>query len=395
MPESSTSTRGARSWRRAGSRPSNRWGGSTRWSSTEMRVHHRARRSGSGRKVTCSGLAVTKKPGRRSRSSNSMAMRRCYGSLLTVVGGQARSFDEGLAAWGEAVAHLEALGETEVLELADVVLERQRLPPEAGGEVGGARRPAARRSRPRSRASTGRSCWRGRAGRGGGRSQTRSVGERSAVAASTERGSGSSTTWKAMRYTGSPGSPGSWPTSVAASGKPARRASALVILRRVDLADGVDLDHHAPDDAVAGPVPVAGDHLLALPPPERHRHRPVGDERPEAGLEQHPARLRAPDARRSALRQVGGETHLDAVRVEAEHLGAGGVGARRARWWPGRTPRARGAPGTCPTRAGVRRGPPRLRCSRSTRRRGRRRRRRTRRDDSRRGGRPSRVNGEW
>src|SRR3954468_7886672 len=115
-----------------------------------MRVHQRARRSGSGRKVTCSGLAVTKKPGRRSRSSNSMAMRRCYESLLLVVAGQVR-----LAAGREAVAHFEALGEAEVLELADVGLERQGLPPEAGREVGGrSRRLLAdhRQGRPRPRA---------------------------------------------------------------------------------------------------------------------------------------------------------------------------------------------------------------------------------------------------
>src|SRR6476620_1899394 len=120
-----------------------------------MRVHHRARRSGSGRKVTCSGLAVTKKPGRRSRSSNSMAMPGCYESLLRVAAGQASSFDEGLASGREAVAHLEALSEAEVLELADVGLERQRLPPEAGSEVGGARgrlRGDHRQGRPRPRA---------------------------------------------------------------------------------------------------------------------------------------------------------------------------------------------------------------------------------------------------
>src|SRR6187402_2953467 len=128
MPASSTSTRGARSANFVGIRPSKRCGGSTRWSSTEISVHHRSRRSGSGRKVTRSGLAVTKKPGLRSRSSNPIAM---PGML------RGTPFDVRPTARGEPVAHLQALGEAEVLELADVVLERLGLPPEAGGEVGG------------------------------------------------------------------------------------------------------------------------------------------------------------------------------------------------------------------------------------------------------------------
>src|SRR5438105_4965603 len=128
MPSSSTSTRGAYGCRRAGRRPSNRCGGSTRWSSTEMSVHQRARRSGCGRNVARSGFAVTKKPGRRSRSSNPIATAR----MLRRVVGEIR-----LAAGRQAVAHLEAVREAEVLELADVGLERLGVAAEPGGEVGG------------------------------------------------------------------------------------------------------------------------------------------------------------------------------------------------------------------------------------------------------------------
>ena len=72
------SRRGARARRTSPAPdPRNRWGGSTRWSSTEISVHQRGRRSGSGRNVTSRGRPsraafVAKNPGRDSRSSNPM-----------------------------------------------------------------------------------------------------------------------------------------------------------------------------------------------------------------------------------------------------------------------------------------------------------------------------------
>ena len=60
------------------------------------------------------------------------------------------------AARREPVAALQALGQPERLELADVGLERQLLAPEPGGEVGRAHARARRRSRAASPPSTGR-----------------------------------------------------------------------------------------------------------------------------------------------------------------------------------------------------------------------------------------------
>src|SRR5690349_2279654 len=57
-PQSLTTIRGARSWRCAGSRPSNMPGGSTRWSSTEMIVAKTSRGSGSGRNSSGSSIAL-------------------------------------------------------------------------------------------------------------------------------------------------------------------------------------------------------------------------------------------------------------------------------------------------------------------------------------------------
>src|ERR1700730_7774444 len=66
-------TRGARSAKRLGRRPSNMWRGSTRWSSTEINVTCRCWRDGSGSQSMVSGLApVARKPCRLSISSKLM-----------------------------------------------------------------------------------------------------------------------------------------------------------------------------------------------------------------------------------------------------------------------------------------------------------------------------------
>ncbi len=59
-PRRSTTMRGARSWRRAGSRPSNMPAGSTRWSSTEMIVASTSRGSGSGRNRSVASSKLTR-----------------------------------------------------------------------------------------------------------------------------------------------------------------------------------------------------------------------------------------------------------------------------------------------------------------------------------------------
>src|SRR6478735_4357120 len=115
IPASSISTLGARSWSALGSRPSNMSGGSTRWSSTEISVKWRGRRSGSGRKVTSLGLEVAKKPGRASRSSKLM---------LTVGSLRWSSCDRAGAAVGhqrQAVDVPGVVGEEEADDRADVV----------------------------------------------------------------------------------------------------------------------------------------------------------------------------------------------------------------------------------------------------------------------------------
>ena len=57
-PRSLVTTFGARSWRRAGRRPSNMSGGSTRWSSTEMIVYRTSPGSGSGSRIGSSAMVI-------------------------------------------------------------------------------------------------------------------------------------------------------------------------------------------------------------------------------------------------------------------------------------------------------------------------------------------------
>ena len=146
-----------------------------------------------------------------------------------------------LAARREAIADLEADRQPEVLQLADVELERLRLAPEGLREI---RRPdsgTARRSHRGRRASTGRGCWRDRVAPAAGPGRAPRRRRAHPDAASASRGSASCSVWKRMRYVGRSSVPRS---SAAASARvlrsrPPRTSRALMragstIVDRVD-----------------------------------------------------------------------------------------------------------------------------------------------------------------
>ncbi len=201
----------------------------------------------------------------------------------------------GLAARRQAVTDLETQREAEVLQLADVELERLRLPPEARGEIGGAHRgtlgdraehrtrPGAVRARPVETREPARDVVDLVGGEGRGR---------------RERGAGI-------------GIVGGADTDAIGRklGRPAQLADELGAGREtsppgVGIRDPVrvdDVDRVDHDATRRGAIRVPRDHLRSLPPPERERHLAVDDRLAVPGLDQH-APILTPDPANNAKR---------------------------------------------------------------------------------------------
>ena len=194
----------------------------------------------------------------------------------------------------EAVAGLQALGETQLLELAHVALERLRVEALRRGRDPAHALRAARRSRRGPPPSTARSRWPRPSARAAWRSRRRPPPSRSRVG--RQRGARVRLRHEVERdpVHRQPGILRQSPAHRVRRRRPGRLRIRLPDPGRIDDLDALDFDDpHRP-------VPMPHHHLRPPPPPERDRDRPLRQPLPSVLAEQHPASVPPARPRRGA-----------------------------------------------------------------------------------------------